>query len=97
MAKSEIENTIDSNAIGVVVQCPCSALMVAAVKAFHREELRWIEPEQVFRTPGNPCLRIWTWASKRWGIRWQRLEFDMRNKPNVPALAPCESATPKTH
>lgn len=56
--------------------------MVAAVKAFHREELRWIEPEQVFRTPGNPCLRIWTWASKRWGMRWQRLEFEMRNKPN---------------
>lgn len=25
MAKSEIENTMDSNAIGVVVQCPCSA------------------------------------------------------------------------
>jgi hypothetical protein len=66
---------------------PCSALMVAAVKAFHREELRWIKPEQVFRTTGNPCLRIWSWASKRWGMRWQRLEFDMRNKPNAKSAA----------
>ena len=29
MAKTDIENTQDSNAIGVVVQCPCSALVEA--------------------------------------------------------------------
>lgn len=35
MAKSKIESTMDSNAIGVVVQCPCSALVELAANALN--------------------------------------------------------------
>jgi hypothetical protein len=40
MAKSDIENTQDSNAIGVVVQCPCSAW--ATPKQATPEEGEWV-------------------------------------------------------
>ena len=44
MADSEIENTQDSNAIGVVVQCPCSA---------------WVTPKQVTPKEGEWVLHTY--------------------------------------
>lgn len=77
IAKTDIENTQDSNAIGVVVQCPCSA--------FHAE-LRRIE-RRLDCAGASEAMDFDAWACDlengyAWETVWQRITDRYQNTGN---------------
>lgn len=98
MAKSHIKNTQDSNAIGVVVQCPCSALDGREVA-----QIVGVITALAAMTSATPSLIIGKLTGTLWGINAasdllnaarlyeplnDRIIQDLIRRPNVQDEAP---------